>query len=128
VGGLRPRRAGGLDRAGRTRIAPHFDITPEILTHHRLALDLTDAQRLLPQSEHDWMADRTLDEADAIYGAALAILKDAASSPPGSPAGCIQRLARGLRQRHAPMLFAPARPAGDVLLIDGYFDGRQCGS
>src|SRR5215212_1693064 len=79
----------GCDRAelaawvelARTQIAPHFDITPEILTH-TLALDLT-TRTLLPQSEHDWMAERTLDELRQYMGEAVAILKEAGFQPTG---------------------------------------------
>ncbi|HEU5098121.1 MAG TPA: hypothetical protein VFU22_03685 [Roseiflexaceae bacterium] len=72
--------AAWLDLA-RARIAPHFDITPEILTH-TLALDLT-TRTMLQQSEHDWMAERTLDELRQYIGAALAILKAAGFQPSG---------------------------------------------
>jgi hypothetical protein len=119
----------GCDRAelaawielARTRIAPHFDITPEILTH-TLALDLT-TRALLPQSEHDWMADRTLDELKQYMGAALAILKEAGFQP----SGITQPVAfNGSRPDYARATLDAIRAIGGppvtFYFIDGYFD------
>jgi hypothetical protein len=120
----------GCDRAelaawielARTRIAPHFDITPEILTH-TLALDLT-ARALLPQSEHDWMAERTLGELKQYMGAALAILKEAGFQP----SGITQPVAfNGSRADYARATLHAIRASGGppvtFYFIDGYFEG-----
>jgi hypothetical protein len=119
----------GCDRAelaawlelARTRIAPHFDITPEILTH-TLALDLT-TYTLLPQSEHDWMADRTIDELRHYMGAGLAILKEAGFQP----TGITQPVAfNGARADYAQATLEAIRAIGGppvtFFFIDGYFD------
>jgi hypothetical protein len=113
--------AAWLDLA-RTRIAPHFDITPEILTH-TLALDLK-TRALLPQSEHDWMADRTLDELKHYMGAALAILKEAGFQP----TGITQPVAfNGSRADYARATLDAIRAIGGppvtFYFIDGYFEG-----
>src|SRR3954447_2942252 len=105
----------------RARIAPHFDITPEILTH-TLALDLT-TRALLPQSEHDWMAERTLDELRQYMGAALAILKEAGFRP----TGITQPVAfNGSRADYARATLDAIRAVGGppvtFFFIDGYFD------
>ncbi len=79
----------GCDRAeieawlelARERIAPDFDITPEILTHTR-ALDLATGA-LLEQSEQDWMAERTASELKQYFDAALRILVQAGFTPAG---------------------------------------------
>jgi hypothetical protein len=120
----------GCDRAelagwlaiARARIAPHFDITPEILTH-TLALDLT-TRTLLPQSEQDWMADRSPDELTGYMGAALAILKAAGFQPSGVTqpvdfAGSRADYARATLQA----MRASGGPALTFFFIDGYFDG-----
>jgi hypothetical protein len=120
----------GCDRAelaawlklARTRIAPHFDITPEILTH-TLALDLA-THTLLPQSEHEWMAERTLDELKQYMSAALAILKGAGFQP----SGITQPVAfAGSRADYARATLDAIRaiggPAVTFYFIDGYFDG-----
>jgi hypothetical protein len=120
----------GCDRAelaawlelARTRIAPHFDITPEILTH-TLALDLTTGA-LLPQPEHDWMAGRTLDQLREYMGAALAILKEAGFQP----SGITQPVAfAGSRAEYAAATLDAIRAIGGppvtFYFIDGYFDG-----
>jgi hypothetical protein len=120
----------GCDRAelvawldlARTRVAPHFDITPEILTH-TLALDLT-TRALLPQSEHDWMADRTLDQLKQYMGAALAILKQAGFQP----TGITQPVAfNGSRADYARATLDAIRASGGppvtFYFIDGYFEG-----
>ncbi len=120
----------GCDRAelaawielARTRIAPHFDITPEILTHTR-ALDLG-TRALLPQSEHDWMASRTPDELREYMGAALAILKEAGFQP----SGITQPVAfDGSRADYARATLESIRAIGGppvtFYFIDGYFEG-----
>jgi hypothetical protein len=120
----------GCDRAelaawielARTRIAPRFDITPEILTH-TLALDLT-TRALLPQSEHDWMAERTLDELKQYMGAALAILREAGFKP----SGITQPVAfNGSRADYARATLDAIRASGGppvtFFFIDGYFGG-----
>src|SRR5215212_7836858 len=120
----------GCDRAelaawielARTRIAPYFDITPEILTH-TLALDLT-TRTLLPQSEHDWMAERTLDELKQYMGAALTILKQAGFQP----SGITQPVAfNGSRADYASATLDAMRASGGPPVtfysIDGYFEG-----
>src|SRR5215212_3396754 len=113
--------AAWLDLA-RTQIAPHFDITPEILTH-TLALGLT-THALLPQSEHDWMADRTLGELTQYMGAALTILKQAGFQP----SGITQPVAfSGARADYAQATLAAMRASGGppvtFYFIDGYFEG-----
>src|SRR5919109_2119570 len=77
--------AAWLDIA-RAEIAPRFDITPEVLTHTR-ALDLR-TRTLLDQSEHDWMAERTLEELKEYFAAALALLKAAGFAPAGITQPC----------------------------------------
>jgi hypothetical protein len=106
----------------RTRIAPHFDITPEILTH-TLALDLT-TYALLSQSEHDWMAERTPGELTQYMGAALAILKQAGFQP----SGITQPVAfNGARADYARATLDAIRASGGppvtFYFIDGYFEG-----
>jgi hypothetical protein len=113
--------AAWLDLA-RTRIAPHFDITPEILTH-TLALDLA-THALLPQSEHDWMAERSIDELTQYMGAALAILKEAGLQP----SGITQPVAfNGSRADYAQATLDAIRASGGppvtFYFIDGYFEG-----
>jgi hypothetical protein len=120
----------GCDRAelaawlelARTRISPHFDITPEILTH-TLALDLTTCA-LLPQSEHDWMTERRLDELTRYMGAGLAILKEAGFQP----TGITQPVAfNGARADYAQATLEAIRAIGGppvtFFFIDGYFEG-----
>jgi hypothetical protein len=120
----------GCDRAelaawlelARTRIAPHFDITPEILTH-TLALDLT-MHALLPQSEHDWMAERTLDELTQYMGAALAILKEAGFQPTGITQPVAFDGARAdYAQAVGAAICAIGGPPVTFFFIDGYFEG-----
>jgi hypothetical protein len=119
----------GCDRAeleawldlARAEIAPRFDITPEIMTH-TLALDLR-TRTLLPQSEHDWMAERTQDELQAYFGAALAILKQAGFAPTGITQPCYFN---GARADYARAVLAAIRaiggPSVTFYFIDGYFE------
>jgi hypothetical protein len=113
--------AAWLDLA-RTRIAPHFDITPEILTH-TLALDLK-TRALLPQPEHDWMADRTLDELKEYMGAALSILKQAGFQPAGITQPVLFNGSRADYARAAlDVIRAIGGPPVTFYFIDGYFEG-----
>jgi hypothetical protein len=111
--------AGWLDVA-RAQIAPHFDITPEILTH-TLALDLKTGT-LLPQPEHDWMAERTLDELIEYFAAGLATLKQAGFAPTGMTQPCYFN---GSRDDYARAVLAAIRDIGGppvtFYFIDGYF-------
>ena len=111
--------AAWLDLA-RARIAPRFDITPEILTH-TLALDLR-TETLLPQSEHDWMAERSRDELTAYFGAALSILKAAGFAPAGITQPCSFN---GSRADYAAATLDSIRaiggPPATYYFIDGYF-------
>jgi hypothetical protein len=112
--------AAWLDLA-RSEIAPHFDITPEILTH-TLALDLGSGA-LLAESEHDWMAHRSAGELREYFGAALAILKRAGFQP----TGITQPVAfAGSRADYAAATLEAIRDAGGPAVtfyfIDGYFD------
>jgi hypothetical protein len=105
----------------RTEIAPHFDITPEILTH-TLALDLA-SRALLPEPEHEWMANRTADELREYFRAALAILKRAGFQP----TGITQPVAfAGSRADYARATLEAIReaggPAATFYFVDGYFD------
>jgi hypothetical protein len=105
----------------RAEIAPRFDITPEILTH-TLALDL-ETYTLLPQSEHEWMAARTVPELKAYFGAALAILKQAGFEPNG----ITQPVAfDGSRSEYARAVLEAIRDIGGppvtYYFIDGHFD------
>ena len=59
----------------RAAVAPQFDIHPEILTHTR-ALDLATG-RVLPVSEHEWMASQDEGTLTEYFAAALQILRDA---------------------------------------------------
>jgi hypothetical protein len=112
--------AAWLDLA-RTAIAPHFDITPEILTH-TLALDLK-TRALLPQPEHDWMAERTPAELAEYMGAGLAILKQAGFAPTGVTQPCYFN---GSRDDYARAVLASIRAIGGppvtFYFIDAYFD------
>lgn len=105
----------------RREIAPHFDITPEILTH-TLALDLR-THTLLPQSEHDWMAERTLDELQEYMGAALVILKAADFSPTGITQPCYFN---GSRADYARAVQQSIRaidgPPVTFYFVDGFFE------
>lgn len=65
----------------RTKLAPAFDITPEVLTH-TLAFDLKTGA-LFPESEQDWLAKRTRAELIEYMSSALAILKEAGVAPTG---------------------------------------------
>jgi hypothetical protein len=104
----------------RTQIAPHFDITPEILTH-TLAVDLKTG-KLLPQAEHDWLAERTLAEMIEYFGAGLAILKQAGFLPTGITQPCYFN---GSRDDYARAVLAAIRDIGGppvtFYFIDGYF-------
>jgi hypothetical protein len=120
----------GCDRAelaawielARTRIAPHFDITPEILTH-TLALDLG-TYTLLPQSEQDWMAERTLDELQEYMGAALAILKEAGFQPSGITQPVVFNGSRvDYARATQEAIRAIGGPPVTFYFIDGYFEG-----
>lgn len=73
-------------KLARERVAPRFDITPEVLTH-TLALDLQ-TRRLLPIAEHLW--SQTQDEAalTPYLTAALAILRDAGFDANGMTSPC----------------------------------------
>jgi hypothetical protein len=112
--------AAWLDHA-RTEIAPRFDITPEILTH-TLALDLR-TRTLLPQPEHQWMAERTQGELQEYFGAALAILKQAGFAPAGITQPCYFN---GSRADYARAALAAIRGIGGppvtFYFIDGYFE------
>jgi hypothetical protein len=112
--------AAWLDLA-RAAIAPDFDITPEILTH-TLALDLKTGA-LLPQPEHDWMAERSLPELIEYLGAGLAILKQAGFAPTGITQPCYFN---GSRDDYARAVLAAMRGIGGppvtFYFIDGYFD------
>ncbi|MFL5801979.1 MAG: hypothetical protein ACJ8CR_09595 [Roseiflexaceae bacterium] len=105
----------------RAEIAPHFDITPEILTH-TLALDLR-TRALLPQPEHDWMAGLTRDELREYFGAALAILKAAGFMPAGITQPCYFN---GSREVYAAAALAAIQDIGGppitFYFIDGYFE------
>ncbi len=110
---------GWLDLA-RSRIAPRFDITPEILTH-TLALDLR-TETLLPQSEHDWLAERSREELQEYFGAALSILKAAGFMPTGITQPCYFN---GSRADYAAATLDAIRAIGGppvtYYFIDGYF-------
>jgi hypothetical protein len=113
--------AAWLDLA-RAEIAPHFDITPEILTH-TLALDL-ETRALLPETEHGWMASRSAGELKAYFDAALAILRQAGFEPNG----ITQPVAfAGARADYARAVLAAIRDIGGppvtYYFIDGYFEG-----
>ena len=111
--------AGWLDLA-RTEIAPRFDITPEILTH-TLALDLK-TRTLLPQSEHDWLAERNVDELIEYFGAALAILKQAGFAPTGITQPCYFNGSRdGYARAVLESIHAIGGPPATFYFIDGYF-------
>jgi hypothetical protein len=112
--------AAWLDLA-RTAIAPHFDITPEILTH-TLALDLN-TRTLLPQPEHDWMAGRTRAELREYFGAALAILQQAGFAPAGITQPCHFHGSRAdYAQAVREAISDIGGPAATFYFIDGCFD------
>lgn len=105
----------------RSRIAPGFDITPEIMTHTR-ALELQTG-RLLAQPEHDWLSERSVAELEQYFAAALGILKQAGFAP----AGITQPVAfGGSRADYARATLEAIRgaggPAATFFFIDGYFE------
>ena len=106
----------------RTEVAPDFDITPEILTH-TLALDLATGT-LLPQSEHEWLAQRTRTEITAYFVAALELLKAAGFAPAGITQPCYFN---GSREDYTRATLDAIRQTGGppvtYYFIDGYFDG-----
>jgi hypothetical protein len=110
--------AAWLDLA-RAEIAPHFDITPEIMTH-TLALDLR-SRRLLPQPEHDWMAERTLPELKEYFDAALAILKQAGFAPAGITQPCYFN---GSRADYARATLETIREIGGPPVTFYFIDGN----
>ncbi len=91
----------------RTEIAPHFDITPEILTH-TLALDLQTHTLIPAAAEHIWMADRTEAELAAYMRASVDILRQANFAPTGITQPCYFN---GDRAAYANAVLAALRPA-----------------
>ena len=70
----------------REEIAPNFDITPEILTHS-MAWDIKQ-RRLLPITEHEWMAAQTEDVLADYMAEALRILKKVGIAATGITQPC----------------------------------------
>lgn len=70
----------------REEIAPNFDITPEILTHS-MAWDIKE-RRLLPITEHEWMAAQTEDVLADYMAEALRILKKVGIAATGITQPC----------------------------------------
>jgi len=68
------------------RIAPLFDITPEILTH-TLALDL-DTMQLLPFSENEWSQQQNEETLTKYIAFAFQILKEAGFDATGVTSPC----------------------------------------
>jgi hypothetical protein len=105
----------------RAEIAPHFDITPEILTH-TLALDL-ETRALRSESEHEWMAGCSPTELRAYLDAALAILAGAGFASAGITQPCSFA---GSREAYARATLEAIRAAGGppvtYYFIDGCFD------
>lgn len=89
----------------RSAIAPHFDITPEILTH-TLALDLRTHQ-LIPEAEHLWMANRTQAELTEYMGMAVRLLRQAGFAPTGITQPCFFK---GDREAYSRAVFDALRP------------------
>lgn len=88
-------------RLARSVIAPQFDIHAEILTHTN-ALDLGTG-RLLPISEHDWMAAQDEDRLADYFAAAMQILGEAGVPNHGITQPCYFR---GDEARYACALLA----------------------
>ena len=70
----------------REEIAPHFDITPEILTHS-MAWDIKE-RKLLPITEHEWMATQSEDALADYMAEALRILVKVGIRPTGITQPC----------------------------------------
>lgn len=92
----------------RARIAPYFDITPEILTH-TLALDLQ-SKTLIPEAEHLWMVDRTQEELTAYMSASVDLLRQAGFAPTGVTQPCFFK---GDRDLYAQAVLSALRPDHD---------------
>ena len=73
-------------RIARERIAPLFDITPEIHTH-TLALNL-ETKKMLPLSEHEWSQQQNEETLTRYIGAALDILRRAGFDATGVTSPC----------------------------------------
>ncbi|MEZ4869432.1 MAG: hypothetical protein R3C14_49370 [Caldilineaceae bacterium] len=105
----------GCDRAviarwldvARAQIAPHFDITPEILTH-TLALDLQTHTLIPAAAEHIWMADRTQAELAEYMRVAVDLLRQANFDPTGITQPCFFE---GDRDAYAHAVLEALRPA-----------------
>lgn len=91
----------------RQRIAPQFDITPEILTH-TLALDLATHKLIPAAAEHIWMADRSEAELAEYMRASVDILRQADFAPTGITQPCYFE---GDRAAYANAVLAALRPA-----------------
>ena len=91
----------------RSAIAPHFDITPEILTH-TLALDLKTHQ-LIPEPEHIWMASRTQAELSEYMSTAVDLLRQAGFAPTGITQPCYFK---GDRSAYDRAVLEAIRPQG----------------
>ncbi|MGD0005317.1 MAG: hypothetical protein ABSE06_13935 [Anaerolineaceae bacterium] len=91
----------------RSAIAPHFDITPEILTH-TLALDLK-TRHLLPEPEHIWMAGRNRAELSDYMGTAVGLLRQAGFTPTGITQPCYFK---GDRPSYDQAVLEAIRPPG----------------
>ncbi len=91
----------------RSAIAPHFDITPEILTH-TLALDLKTRQ-LIPEPEHIWMASRTQAELSEYMSTAVDLLRQAGFAPTGITQPCYFK---GDRPSYDQAVLEAIRPPG----------------
>lgn len=103
----------------RSSIAPDFDITPEIMTH-TLALDL-DSGTLLPQSEHEWLSERTPGALKQYFDAALGILRQAGFAP----TGITQPVAySGSRDVYARATLAAIRDSGGPAVTFFFLDGN----
>ena len=81
----------------REEILPHFDITPEILTHS-MAWDIKE-RRLLPITEHEWMAQQGEDALAEYMAEALRILIRVGIRPTGITQPCSFRGSEDLYAR-----------------------------